>query len=354
MSVVNINDFQLLGDVIQRSFQATSTERIKNAFKQSGLVHVETIPNNSGASRRIEENLHGTLYAKYIPESGAFPKDKRQIGYYKDTVANKFGLEINISLEARMLGKSEVDLKFIEGLTAAYSDKVDLDLSMQFSEGFSATYTDEDGRTRDISTGSGQSLWNTAHTLTGSGVTYRNIIANNPALSQAAIELGLDVGRLNSFTNNGEQVSCDYDILFTTDAPELIFTARRILRSTTVINDQSGATSASPYDNVQAAGVPNVMQSMFRHVVLPRLDMSISGASVSKATAKRGYWGLADSKNHSNYHHEYMKPTLWLPSKGNNGEDTTNVDYIFKIAGLYGNAVVVGRGFVISKGNGDA
>jgi hypothetical protein len=118
MSTVNISDFQLLGDIIQRSFQATAQNRIKNAFKESGLVHVESIPNNSGASRRIEENLHGTLYASYIPESGSFPKDKRQIGYYKDTVANKFGKEINISLEARILGKSEVDLRFIEGLTA--------------------------------------------------------------------------------------------------------------------------------------------------------------------------------------------------------------------------------------------
>lgn len=352
MSVVNINDFQLLGDVIQRSFQATNQNRIRNAFKESGLVHVETIPNGSGASRRIEENLHGNLYSKYIPESGAFPKDKRQIGYYKDTVANKFGMEINISLEARILGKSEVELKFIEGLTASYADKVDLDLSMQFSEGLNATYTDENGRVRDISCGDGLALWHTAHTLTGSSVTYRTTIANNPALSQAAIELGLDVGRLNTFTNLGEQGSSKFDILFTTDAPELMFTARRILRSTSIINDQSGSSSASPYNDTNNNGVINAMINMFEHVVLPRLDISISGSAVAKSTAKRGYWGLADREVHSYYHHEYMKPTLWLPSKGNNQEETENVDYIFKIAGMYGNACVVGRGFVFSTGLG--
>lgn len=351
MSVVNINDFQLLGDIIQRSFQSTNQNRIKNAFKQSGLVHVETIPNNSGASRRIEENLHGNLYSKYIPESGDFPKDKRQIGYYKDTVAQKFGLEINISLEARMLGKSEVELKFIEGLTASYADKVDLDLSMQFSEGLNASYTDENGRLRDISTGDGLPLWSAAHTLTGSATTYRNIIANNPALSQAAIELGLDVGRLNTFTNLGEQWSSDFNILFTTDAPELIFTARRILRSTSIVNDQSGA-STSPYNNEQNNGVINAMINMFEHVVLPRLDITITGAAIAKSTAKRGYWGLADREGHSNFHHEYLKPTLWLPTKGNNGENSENVDFLFKIAGIYGNACVVGRGLVFSTGLG--
>jgi hypothetical protein len=49
-----------------------------------------------------------------------------------------------------------------------------------------------------------------------------------------------------------------------------------------------------------------------------------------------------------------MKPTLWLPNKGNNGENSENVDYVFKIAGLYGNACVVGRGLVFSDGTGQA
>jgi len=111
-----------------------------------------------------------------------------------------------------------------------------LNLSLFLSFGVSTSYTNKNGRVVDVSTGDGLSLWNTAHTLTGSSTTYRNQLASNPAFSESSLELMEDLYVTNIYTNLGEQVGSNPDVIFSTDNPTLVNTIKRVIQSTAQIS----------------------------------------------------------------------------------------------------------------------
>jgi hypothetical protein len=78
--------------------------------------------------------------------------------------------------------------------------------------------------------------FSTAHTLTGSALTYRNIVANNPAFSESALELAEDLFVTNSYNNLGEQVAIVPNVIYTTDNPTLCNSVKRLLQSTATIS----------------------------------------------------------------------------------------------------------------------
>jgi hypothetical protein len=97
----------------------------------------------------------------------------------------------------------------------------------------------------------------------------------------------------------------DFDILWTTDDPNTVNTAREYLQST-----------ASP-DAVNS-GVTNVYKGKYKHVVLPRVATTNVGAYDSD---KRYYWGIAASKYSSLYLGMWERPHMIPPTEGSNAED---------------------------------
>tara|TARA_R110000868_G_scaffold48172_2_gene156913 strand:- start:2955 stop:3545 length:591 start_codon:yes stop_codon:yes gene_type:complete len=195
---------------------------------------------------------------------------------------------------------------------------------MFLSFGAATSYTNKNGRSVDISTGDGLAIWSAVHTLTGSGTTYRNTVAANPAFSEGALELAEDLFVTNIYTNLGEQVGSTPDTLCTTDNPSLVNTVKRTLQSTADISAPN-------------AGVVNVYQAKYKHVILNKFDMNANGV---KDATKKAYWMLCDSKISSFYHDVYSAPEMKYPSSGNNGEDIETLDWTFTTISINDSCVV--------------
>jgi len=84
----------------------------------------------------------------------------------------------------------------------------------------------------------------------------------------------------NIYTNLGEQVASQPDILFTTNYPTTVNEAIRFLKSTSQVSAPN-------------SGVANVFKGKYKHVILNKIDMTAAGV---KNSSKRTYWGLVDSK----------------------------------------------------------
>jgi len=217
---------------------------------------------------------------------------------------------------------------------------IDLDLSHRITFGTATSYTDRDGRTIDVTTGasSTQQLFDTNHPLKGSTTTYRNRLATNPRLSRGALE-GME--RLvveETYNSLGEKMQETFNILWTTDDPNTVNTAREYLRST-----------ASP-DAVHS-GVVNEYAGKYTHVILPRVATDKDG---SPDTDKRYYWGIASSSMSSFYCGIWEAPHLIPPQANANSEDVQNDDWEFRNRAGYGIAVVEGSFIKFSSGDGTA
>jgi hypothetical protein len=168
--------------------------------------------------------------------------------------------------------------------------------------------------------------------------TYRNILSGNPKLSKGALE---SIERLvveETYNQFGEKMTMPFDILWTTDDPNTVNTAKEYLQSTA---DVEGAH----------AGIKNVYMSKYRHVVLPLVATDANGAT---DTDKRYYWGLASSKYSTAYLGVWEAPHLKTPSNLNAGEEFSTDDWNYGVRGGYGIVIVSAAWFKMSKGDGTA
>jgi hypothetical protein len=217
----------------------------------------------------------------------------------------RIGENIGITYEMRTENKYPEVVNALVGDGMTCAKRIDLDLSHRLGFMNSTSYTDMDGRSITTTTGDDLALLSASHLLKGSSTTYRNRLANNPKLSKAALE-GME--RLvveETYSQFGEKKTASFDILWTTDDPNTVNTAREYLQSTA---DVTGAN----------AGVVNVYKGKYRHVILPRVATTASGA---RDTDKRYYWGLASSELSSFYIGFWERPHMIPPTAGSNAED---------------------------------
>ena len=217
---------------------------------------------------------------------------------------------VGISYEMRTQNKYPEVVARLTGAGTKGQNRIDLDLTHRFTFGTATAYTDRDGRSIDVTTGGGtaQELFDTDHPLKGTTTTYRNRLAGNPRLSKGALE-GME--RLvveQTYNQMGEKKVMPFDILWTTDDPNTVNTAREYLRST-----------ADP--NATHAGVINVYSGKYKHVILPRLATDKDGAP---DTDKRYYWGIASSKHSNLYCGIWEAPHMIPPAAKENSEDSQN------------------------------
>lgn len=336
MAVLTTVSFEDAVDLINREFER-KLKPFPGTMRTSGFVKTTTVPNGSGNTRRHKEPPHSDQYAALKVEAGNTTAVTVQQGYYADTTASTYAFKVDISRELRTYDKTQQYRNAVDFITGSYQNREDLNLSLQFSFGTATTYTSMEGNTINIATGDGLSLWNTAHTLTGSATTYRNRLANNPQFSEGALENMEDLWRTNIYNNLGEQVAMEPDIIWTTDKPQLVNAVRRELQSTAQVSAPN-------------AGVTNVYEGKYKHVILKRADMDASG---NKDSSKANYWGLASSTYSTFFNDEYMSPMIIQPSVGNG----MNVDldtWTWTVEGAHDSCVVVGRGLSFSSGDAAA
>lgn len=313
-------------------------DSIPNTMRNSGLFKVVSIPQNSGNSWEFSE-IDLEEYASKKGESDQASRARIQQGYTKTVTPFRIAKDIGISYEMRTQNKYPEIVARLTNLGSLASNRIDLDLAHRITFGASTSFTNKDGDSVDTTVGDGLALFSTAHTLKGSSTTYRNILENNPQLSKGALEGIEKLCVEETYNHLGEKKTLPFDILWTTDDPNTVNTARELLKST---------ASTTSEDN---SGVINVYQGKYRHVMLPRVATDANGAPDSD---KAKYWGIASSQMTSAYLGVLEEPRLKTPTAGSNAEEFSTDDWNFGVrAGYY--VTVVGANWIkASKGDGTA
>lgn len=333
LNTATLSDFVKLADVLwQKGLMS-----VPEYMKQSGLFKVVNIPLYTGNTREFSE-IDGQEYAKLKPEGDQAERAQIQQGYSKTMTQKRIALDIGISYELRSQNKYPEVVARLTNLGKQVAKRMDLDMAHQITFATSTTYVDMDGVTRNISTGDTLALATTNHTLRGSATTFRNRLAGNARLSKGSLEGMERLITEETYNQFGEKVTMPFDILWTTDDPNTVNTAREYLQATA---DVEGAHD----------GIPNVYMSKYRHVVLPRVATTNVGAPDS---SKRYYWGLASSEYSTAYFGLWEAPRLKTPANLNAGEDFATDNWDFGARGGYGICVVSAAWFKFSSGDGTA
>lgn len=335
MSELNINS---LADFVSNAeiLWASGLESVVAAARQSGLFKEVPIPQMTGNTRTFSE-IDLEEYAKKKGEDDQAARAKVQQGYSKTGTLYRVAEDIGISYEMRTQGKYLEMKEKLTNLGALCPNRLELDLSHRLGFGTATTYTDIDGDTVDISVGDTLALFSTVHTLRGSSTTFRNRLANNPQLSRGALE-AMELMRVQNTLNQfGEKMTIPDDVIWVTDDPNTINTAKELLRSL------SNPTQANP-------SVVNSYQGKYQLVILPRIATTAAGAN---DTTKNKYWGVASRSRSTAYlgvHEEARLKTP--PAEGKSNEEFSTDAWNF--GARMGYMIVIVSASWIGFSSGDA
>lgn len=311
-------------------------DSVPQVMRTSGIVKEIPIPQLTGNTREFTE-IDLEEYASRKGESNQASRAKVQQGYSKTGTLYRIAKDIGISYEMRTQGKYFEIKEKLTRLGKLAPNRIDLDLAHRLTFGTATSYTDQDGVSIDTTIGDTLALFSTAHTLRGSSTTFRNRLANNPQLSRGALEAMEKMRVENSYNQHGQKMSMGDDILWTTDDPNTVNTAKELLRS-----------SSNPTQN--NSGVVNVYQNKYRLAVLPRVATDKDG---NPDTTKAKYWGVASSEMSTLYLGMHEEPHMKAPpAAGSNAEEFSTDDWNFGVRAGY--MVVVVSGSWIGFSSGDA
>lgn len=306
-------------------------------MRNSGLFRVENVAQNTGNVREYSE-IDLEEYASRKAEGEQHARARVQQGYSKVARISRVSKEIGITYEMRTQNKYTDVVARLTNLGQLAPKRMELDMSHRLTFGTATSYTDQDGVSIDISMGDTLALFSTVHTVRGSSTTYRNRLANNPQLSRGALE-GMEKLVVEETINQfGQKKSMSFDVLWTTDDPNTVNTARELLKATAAVSAPN-------------AGVPNVYQAKYKHVILPLVATDASG-NVDSTKAK--YWGLASTTMSQAFLGIHEAPHLQTPSAGGNGEDFSTQDWKFAVSAGYFVCIVSGAWVKFSSGDGTA
>ena len=329
LSTVSLPDFVKLGEVIWEK----GRDEFVPEMRRSGIVKEVRVPMNSGNTREFSE-IDLEQYASVKAEGDQAAIVQNQQGYSKVGTLYRVSFAETISYETRTQGKyPEVTAK-LTNLLPAVMARMELDLQHRVTYATATSYTDKDGRTIDTTLGDTKALAATDHTVRASSSTFRNRLANNPQLSRGSLEAMEKMRVENSINQFGQKIPCSDDILWTTDDPNTINTARELLQATASL--ESGSNS----------GVPNVYRGKYRHVKLSRVATDKDG-NVDSTKAK--YWGLASSRYSSFYLGVHEEPHVIVPSAK---DDALTDDWVMRSAGGWMVTIVSAGFFALSTGDG--
>jgi hypothetical protein len=333
LNSISLSDFTKLATVIFEKERASLSQEAR----ESGMFVVEAIPQGTGNTREYTE-IDLEEYAANKGQGDQAGRARVQQGYSKTMSSKRVAKDIGITYEMRTQNKYPEVVRRLTNLAQLAVNRLELDLQHRIGFATATSYTDKDGEVVSLTLGDTLALASTAHTLRGSGTTYRNRLAGNPQLSKGALE-GMETLVIeHTYNHMGEKVVVPFDILWTTDDPNTVNTAMEYLRS----------VAAPDFSN---SGVKNVYQGKYKHVILSRVATTNVGAV---DTTKRKYWGLASSMKSTAHLGIWEEPHLKVPSDLNAGEEFSTDDWNYGVRAGYGIAIVEGSWFKMSTGDGTA
>lgn len=309
-------------------------DSVPMAARNSGIFRVDNLADHKGNTKEYSE-IDLEEYASIKGEGDQSVRARVQQGYTKIGTLYRVSMDIGITYEMRHYNKYTDVVARLQNLGQTVAKRMELDLSHRITFATSTSYTSKEGRTIDVTIGDGLALASTVHTVRGSSTTFRNRLANNPLFSRGALEGMEQMITENSINQFGEKVTIPYDILWTTDDANTVNTVKEFLKST-----------ASP--DALNAGVVNVYGGKYRHVILPRVATTATGAVDS---TKSKYWGLASSMNSQAFLGVNEEPHM-KPLNGN--VEFSTEDYNIGASAGYFICIPGARFYAMSTGDGQA
>lgn len=328
---LNTVTFPELTDLVNRNFISVGGLIVPVA-KQ--LFMTDTMGVGEGELKLLQE-YDTTTYAKAKPQGVDAKKASFGIGYYITIRAKRIGIESEITWEMRRYNKKQEVMAAIQSLPYFCPQRVELDLTHRLTFCTSTSYVDMDGNTVDLTVGDGLALVHTAHTLKFSTLTYSNQLTGNPLFSKGSMEAAELLTTTDILSNFGEKRVMDFNTIITGNNPTAINAVKQFL------NSMSDNTQNNP-------GVMNVYQGKYRHVILPQLATTATGAIDS---TKKNWWFLAaiggGLKGWQAWYVEWEAMNL-IPSTAGNGQDVHKDVWYYNVRQAYNIGIVSGRGLIAS------
>lgn len=333
LNTVSLSDFT---DLVSKTF-LKGPELVAEVARQ--LFIVENMDANTGDSRKYTE-IDTETYASLKREGQDASIASVQQGYSVTMYAKRVAKEITITWEMRRYNKYPEVTGQLVSLASFVPQRMELDLTHRLTFALSTSYTDMDGATITTTVGDGLALVSASHTLRGTSTTFSNVITGNPVFSKGGLEVAESQANTQILSQFGERRVMNFNTIITSDDPNTVNTVKEYLNSTA---DVTGNNS----------GVVNVYKGKYKHVILPYLATTATGAYDS---TKAKYWALAATGQGVMGWQAYLgiweAANLKAPSAGNNGEDVHNDNWTYGTRGSYGIVTVSPRGLLLSTGLG--
>ncbi len=269
---LNTVTFPELTDLVDRNFVSVGGLIVPIA---KTLFMTDTMGIGEGELKLIQEYDTST-YARGKAQGVDAKKAAFGIGYYITIRAKRIGIESEITWEMRRYNKKQEVLAAITSLPYFCPQRVELDLTHRLTFCSSTSYVDMDGNTVDLTVGDGLALASSVHTLKFSSLTYSNRVSGDPLFSKGGLEAAELLTTTDILSNFGEKRVMDFNKIATGNNPTVCNAVKQFLRSVS--------------DNTQNnAGVINVNQDKYAHVILPQLATTATGAIDS---TKKNWWFL--------------------------------------------------------------
>lgn len=337
-TIESTKTFGEISNLVAKSF-AESLPQVPLDAKP--LFIMKSIPQGQGDSIQVNE-LDFTTYASDMPEGQNAKKGSMAIGFHKQVEWFRYGQEYDITYKMRTTQRwVDVVARTVEALTQSVPQRENLDMTHMVTFGNAQSYVDQDGFTRDTSTGDTLSLFNAAHLLSASPQTYTNIVPGNPQFSKSALESAELLTVTNIIDNFGKQRRMSFKTIWCAENPSTINTINQYIRSVS--------------DPVQAnSGVENPYKNKYEILVLSMLATDANG--IIDAT-KLNWWGIAALNGVGGQRWQAYR-VQWEPARlkpmptGNfsttNGEDVHNDNWTYGARGTENYASLSGRGIIAS------
>jgi len=330
-NLLNTITFSGMTDLIRKEYVKVQ-QMVTPVAKQ--LYITSAIAKGNGNTKRYDE-VDTETYASIKREGEKVSKASVAIGYNTTMTKKRIGKEIDITQEMRDENRYPEVGSLITNLTHFCPQRIELDATHRLTFGTATSYTDRDGETVSLVGGDSLAIFSAVHTLKYSSLTWNNIVTGNPVFSRGALESAELIATTDILSNFGERRVITFNTIITGDDPTTVNAVKQFLNSTSDVDQNN-------------SGVMNIYQNKYKHLVLPQLATTATGAVDS---TKRKYWFLASLGMGVNglqaYYGEWEAPHMVaMPGVGSNMEDPHADVWSYGVRAGYGFTIVSGRGII--------
>lgn len=301
----------------------------------SQLYILDPIAKGNGNTKRYDE-IDTQTFARNKKQGEASKKAAAGVGYNVIATKKRVALEIDITQEMRDENRYPEVGSLITSLTHFCPQRIEIDQTHLLTFCTATSYTDMDGDVINLAVGDTLSLVNNAHTLKFSSTTYSNRVSGDPIFSRGGIEGAEALAVTNVLSNFGERRVINFNVIITGDDPNTVNSVKQFLNS------------SADVDAVQA-GVENVYRGKYRHIVLPYLATTATGA---RDSTKERWWFLGAVGQGTNgwqaYYSVWEAPhmkDMTMDDRGANHDYSRDI-WTFGTRAGYSVRAVSGRGLI--------